>query len=119
VTRVDALKVLDRFIAQRLKYFGDFQDAMIEGEPWMYHSHLSFYLNCGLLNPLEVVKRAEAAFYAGDAPLNAAEGFIRQIIGWREYVRGIYWTFMPEYKAGISLTPNANCHGFSGRATRA
>lgn len=99
VTRADALKVLDRFIAQRLKYFGDFQDAMMEGEPWMYHSHLSFYLNCGLLNPMEVVKKAEAAFYAGDAPLNAAEGFIRQIIGWREYVRGIYWTFMPEYRA--------------------
>jgi deoxyribodipyrimidine photolyase-related protein len=79
--------------------FGDYQDAMIEGEPWMYHSHLSFYLNCGLLLPIECVRAAERAYYNGDAPLNSAEGFIRQIVGWREYVRGIYWLKMPEYKS--------------------
>ena len=99
VTREQARQVLKRFIDQRLRYFGDYQDAMIEGEPWMYHSHISFYLNCGLLLPLECVKAAEDAYHQGRAPLNAVEGFIRQIIGWREYVRGIYWLKMPEYAA--------------------
>jgi deoxyribodipyrimidine photolyase-related protein len=70
---------------------------MLQGEPWLYHSHISFYLNCGLLEPLEVVQKAEAAYYSGQAPLNAVEGFIRQIIGWREYIRGIYWLKMPDY----------------------
>ena len=97
VTRDQALHVLKLFIEQRLNYFGDYQDAMIEGEPWMYHSHISFYLNCGLLLPLECVRVAEEAYHQGKAPLNAVEGFIRQIIGWREYVRGIYWLNMPEY----------------------
>jgi deoxyribodipyrimidine photolyase-related protein len=97
VTREQALIVLDNFINQRLKSFGDYQDAMVQGEPWLYHSHISFYLNCGLLEPLEVVQKAEAAYYSGHAPLNAVEGFIRQIIGWREYIRGIYWLKMPDY----------------------
>ena len=97
VTRTDALQVLDQFIEQRLRYFGDYQDAMIQGEPWMYHSHISFYLNCGLLLPMECVEAAENAYHYGKAPLNAVEGFIRQIIGWREYVRGIYWLNMPAY----------------------
>ncbi len=97
VTRSDALQVLDHFIEQRLPYFGDYQDAMIQGEPWMYHSHISFYLNCGLLLPLECVEAAEIAYNKNKAPLNAVEGFIRQIIGWREYIRGIYWLRMPEY----------------------
>ena len=97
VTRRDALEVLDQFIQQRLPHFGDYQDAMIQGEPWMYHSHISFYVNCGLLLPLECVQAAEKAYHQGKAPLNAVEGFIRQIIGWREYVRGIYWLKMPEY----------------------
>ena len=97
VTRQQALDALNLFILQRLPSFGDYQDAMIEGEPWMYHSHISCYLNCGLLLPLECVKAAEQAYQLGKAPLNAVEGFIRQIIGWREYVRGIYWLNMPEY----------------------
>ncbi len=97
VTRHQALQVLNLFIDQRLEFFGDYQDAMIEGEPWMYHSHLSFYLNCGLLLPLECVELAQHAYREGKAPLNAVEGFIRQIIGWREYVRGIYWLNMPDY----------------------
>ena len=97
VTRQQALQTLNSFIEQRLPNFGDYQDAMIEGEPWMYHAHISFYLNCGLLLPLECVKAAEKAYQQGKAPLNAVEGFIRQIIGWREYVRGIYWLEMPEY----------------------
>lgn len=98
VTRDQALKALDLFITQRLKDFGTYQDAMVQGEPWMYHSHLSFYLNCGLLLPLECIQAAEAAYHQGNVPLNAAEGFIRQILGWREYVRGIYWHNMPQYR---------------------
>ena len=97
VTRTDALQVLNQFVQQRLPYFGDYQDAMIEGEPWMFHSHISFYLNCGLLLPLECIQAAETAYHQQKAPLNAVEGFIRQILGWREYVRGIYWLNMPEY----------------------
>ena len=97
VTRDQALAALQQFIEQRLSQFGDYQDAMIENEPWMYHSHISFYLNCGLLLPLECVKAAEQAYNEKKAPLNAVEGFIRQIIGWREYMRGIYWLKMPEY----------------------
>jgi deoxyribodipyrimidine photolyase-related protein len=97
VTRSQALQVLQQFIDERLPYFGDYQDAMLENEPWMYHSHLSFYLNCGLLLPLECAQAAEQAYHQGQAPLNAVEGFIRQIIGWREYIRGIYWLKMPDY----------------------
>lgn len=98
VTRKDAIEALHLFINQRLCNFGNYQDAMIEGEPWMYHSHISFYLNCGLLLPLECIKLAEQAYYQGKAPINAVEGFIRQIMGWREYVRGIYWLKMPNYQ---------------------
>ncbi|UTC24861.1 cryptochrome/photolyase family protein [Candidatus Comchoanobacter bicostacola] len=98
VTRTQALSVLNKFIKERLSVFGDYQDAMIEGEPWMYHAHIGFYLNCGLLDPLECIKAAEKAYYSGNAPLNAVEGFIRQVLGWREYICGIYWLKMPEYK---------------------
>lgn len=97
VTRADALQVLERFITERLPFFGDYQDAMLTGQPWMYHAHIAFYLNCGLLLPFECAAAAEAAYHAGNAPLNAVEGFIRQVIGWREYVRGIYWLRMPGY----------------------
>ncbi|MEM8844466.1 MAG: cryptochrome/photolyase family protein [Pseudomonadota bacterium] len=98
VTREHALQALDKFISQRLIKFGDYQDAMVQDEPWMFHSHLSFYINCGLLLPMECVKAAEYAYYDKKAPLNAVEGFIRQIIGWREYMRGIYWLKMPDYE---------------------
>ncbi|MBP7650083.1 MAG: cryptochrome/photolyase family protein [Phenylobacterium sp.] len=97
VTRRQALAELDHFIAHILPGFGDYQDAMVKGEPWLRHSLLAAYINAGLLYPLEVCRKAEAAFRAGRAPLNAAEGFIRQILGWREYVRGVYWRFMPGY----------------------
>ena len=97
VTRQQALNALDQFIDQRLAQFGDYQDAMVQNQPWMFHAHLAFYLNCGLLLPLECIKAAENAYYRGDVPLNAAEGFIRQILGWREFVRGIYWLKMPGY----------------------
>lgn len=98
VTREDALKVLDVFITERLPNFGQYQDAMIEGEPWMFHSLISFYLNCGLLNPMECIELAESSYHDGSAPINAVEGFIRQILGWREYIRGVYWLKMPDYK---------------------
>jgi deoxyribodipyrimidine photolyase-related protein len=100
VTREQALQSMQRFIAERLAGFGDVQDAMWPGEPWLWHSHLAAALNLKLLHPREVVAAAEAAYRregAGRAPLAAVEGFIRQILGWREYVRGIYWTQMPEY----------------------
>ena len=97
VTREQALQALAAFIAQRLPNFGRYQDAMWPGEPWLYHSLLSTSLNLKLLNPREVVQAAESAFHAGHAPLPSVEGFVRQIIGWREYVRGIYWMQMPAY----------------------
>ena len=96
-TRKQALAVLDHFIEQRLADFGKYQDAMLLDEPWFYHSHIGFYLNAGLLLPSEVVAAAETAYHSGDAPLNSVEGFIRQILGWREFVRGIYWLKMPAY----------------------
>ena len=97
VTRTQALQVLKDFIEQRLPYFGKYQDAMWTGEPWLFHSHLAVALNLKLLSAREVVAAAEQAFRRGDAPLSSVEGFIRQILGWREYVRGIYWTQMPNY----------------------
>jgi deoxyribodipyrimidine photolyase-related protein len=97
VTRKQALVALRRFIAERLPLFGRYQDAMWPGEPWLYHAHLAAALNLKLLNPREVVGAAVAAYRAGAAPLASVEGFVRQILGWREYVRGIYWTRMPGY----------------------
>jgi deoxyribodipyrimidine photolyase-related protein len=103
VTRDDALEALDHFIAECLPNFGRYQDAMHSGEPFLFHAILSPYLNLGLLLPDEVCAAAERAFYDGSAPLNAVEGFIRQILGWREYIRGIYWLRMPEYAATNAL----------------
>jgi deoxyribodipyrimidine photolyase-related protein len=97
VTRAQALLSLQAFIRERLPLFGRYQDAMWPGDPWLYHSHLSAALNLKLLNPREVVAAAESALRAGHAPVASVEGFIRQILGWREYVRGIYWTRMPGY----------------------
>ncbi|WP_170464924.1 cryptochrome/photolyase family protein [Ruegeria arenilitoris] len=97
VTRQGALAALDHFVDAALPRFGDYQDAMLSDEPFLYHSVLAQYLNAGLLSPLEICRRVERAYYEGHAPLNAAEGYIRQIIGWREFVRGIYWLRMPGY----------------------
>jgi deoxyribodipyrimidine photolyase-related protein len=97
VTRGQALLSLQAFITERLPLFGRYQDAMWPGEPWLYHAHLSAALNLKLLNPREVVDAAVAAHASGHAPLASVEGFVRQILGWREYVRGIYWTRMPAY----------------------
>ena len=99
VTRAQALDCLADFIAHRLPQFGDYQDAMVAGEDHLFHSQLSALINCGLLLPREVCDAADAAYRAGNVPINAAEGFIRQILGWREYVRGIHWIAGPEYAA--------------------
>ena len=105
VTRAQALAALDHFVTTALPGFGDYQDAMRQGEDWLFHSALSQYLNCGLLRPREVCAAVERSWRDGHAPLNGAEGFIRQILGWREYVRGIYWLKMPGY-AGLNALGN-------------
>lgn len=97
VTRADACEALRRFIDERLPHFGPWQDAMWPREPWLYHSHLAAALNLKLISAREVVQAAEAAWRAGRAPLASVEGFVRQVLGWREYVRGLYWTQMPAY----------------------
>ncbi|KZX93948.1 deoxyribodipyrimidine photolyase [Sulfitobacter sp. HI0040] len=102
-TRAEALEALDHFVTHALPRFGDYQDAMLTDEPFLYHALLSPYMNLGLLGPLEVCKAAEKAWQAGDVPINAAEGFIRQIIGWREYVRGIYFLEGPDYTTRNAL----------------
>lgn len=96
-TRIEALEALHHFIEHRLSDFGTYQDVMIESEPWMNHSHLSFYLNNGLLMPWDVILAVEKAYHKHNLPINSVEGFIRQIAGWREYVHGIYWLKMPQY----------------------
>ena len=112
VTPEQAEQALDHFIANVLPHFGDYQDTMITGEPFLYHAVLSPYINAGLLDPLAVCRRAEAEYHAGRAGLNAVEGFIRQIIGWREYVRGIYWREMPGYVTRNALSATRPLPGF-------
>ena len=103
-TNADEAKlVLADFLERGLPLFGDYQDFMRRGEPLMWHGHISAAMNLGLLDPLEVCRRAETEWREGRAPLNAVEGFIRQIIGWREYVRGIYWLKGPDYKHSNAL----------------
>lgn len=97
VTREEALAVLQDFVTHRLPEFGTYQDAMWTDQPFLYHSLISSCLNCKLLNPREVVAAVEQAYEEDHAPLAACEGFIRQVIGWREYVRGVYWLLMPDY----------------------
>ncbi|MGR3433583.1 MAG: cryptochrome/photolyase family protein [Shimia sp.] len=89
--------VAEYFVSHLLPNFGDYQDAMLDRDRFLYHSLVSMYVNAGLLDPLEMCRRVEAAYRAGDAPINAAEGYIRQIIGWREYMRGVYFLEGPDY----------------------
>ena len=112
VTRAGAEAARARFLRVALPDFGRFQDAMLADRPWMYHSLLSPYLNLGLLDPLDLCRRAEAEWRAGRAPLAAVEGFIRQIIGWREYIRGVYWLKMPGYAAENALGAHRPLPGF-------
>lgn len=97
VTRGDALNQQAHFLNHALAHFGDYQDAMLSDEPFLWHSILSPYINSGLIDPIELCKQVERCYRNGNVPINAAEGFIRQIIGWREYVRGIYWMAGPDY----------------------
>jgi deoxyribodipyrimidine photolyase-related protein len=98
-TRADALAYADDFFAHRLADFGPYEDAMVAGEARLYHSRLSALINVGLLHPLELCERAELAYRDGGAPLSSVEGFVRQLIGWREFIWQIYWRMMPEYRA--------------------
>ena len=97
VTPADADRALADFVANRLPAFGDYQDAMWTDRPYLYHARLSQAMNLKLLDPRPVIAAAEAAYHDGHAPLAGTEGFVRQILGWREYVRGIYWRHMPGY----------------------
>ncbi len=96
-TAAEAEKALAHFIRTGLAGFGDTQDAMLADERFLNHAVLSIYMNIGLLDPIDVCRRAEDAWRRGKAPLNAVEGFIRQIIGWREFIRGVYWREGPDY----------------------
>jgi deoxyribodipyrimidine photolyase-related protein len=98
VTRRDATRELEHFLDHRLAVFGDYEDAMVTGQGVLYHSRLSSAINAGLLSPMQCVRGAERRWKDKAAPLNCVEGFIRQILGWREYMYGIYWAFMPEYR---------------------
>ena len=112
VTREQALQSLERFIRERLPHFGRWQDAMWTGEVWLFHSHLAAALNLKLLTAREVVQAAEAAYRRGEADLASTEGFIRQILGWREYVRGVYWLHMPQYLQRNALAASRALPGF-------
>jgi deoxyribodipyrimidine photolyase-related protein len=103
VTRAEALTRLRHFVTHRLPMFGPYEDAMLAGDPWMAHSGLSAPMNLGLLDPLEVVRRAEEAYRDGSAPLASVEGFTRQIIGWRDFVWHLYWWFDADYRASNGL----------------
>ena len=95
VTRETALQSLQTFAHERLKHFGEFQDAMWTDEPFLYHAHISAVLNVKLLNPREVINAALTALNEGRAPIEAVEGFVRQVLGWREFISGLYWLDMP------------------------
>lgn len=107
LNRAEALAWLNHFIATTLPHFGAYEDAMSSRSERLFHSLLSFALNTKMLRPQEVVRHAQAAWHAGRAPLPAVEGFIRQILGWREYVRGIYWAHMPGYEEHNALGHSA------------
>jgi deoxyribodipyrimidine photolyase-related protein len=103
VTAEQAELALQHFLTHALPHFGETQDAMLTGQNYLNHAVLSPYINLGLLNPLYVCRQVEAEYHKGRVPLAAAEGFIRQIIGWREYIRGIYWLKMPDYRNSNAL----------------
>ena len=103
VTRIDAMRLVDHFIATRLADFGRWQDAMLADHDTMFHALIAPALNLGLLDPIDICRKVEAAYHAGEAPLAAAEGFIRQVIGWREYIRGMYWLTMPDLATANAL----------------
>jgi deoxyribodipyrimidine photolyase-related protein len=103
VTAAEAQAALTSFITDRLAAFGPYEDAMLAGDPVMSHSHLSAALNLGLLDPLDCVHAAEAAYRSGRVPLNSAEGYIRQLMGWRDYIWHVYWHAGPGYRRHNAL----------------
>jgi deoxyribodipyrimidine photolyase-related protein len=107
-----AREALEDFIAHRLPLFGRYQDAMWEGEPWLYHSRLSAAMNLKLLSPRTVVDAAVREWRGGRAPIEAVEGFVRQILGWREFVRGVYWQRMPAFLDDNALDAQAPLPAF-------
>ena len=111
-TPAQAEQALDDFIEHRLPHFGTYQDAMWTGRAFLYHSRLSAALNLKLLDPLDVVERVEQAYYDDHAPLNAVEGFVRQVLGWREFVRGVYWLRGPEYVERNAMNATADLPNF-------
>ncbi|MCB1800149.1 MAG: cryptochrome/photolyase family protein [Gammaproteobacteria bacterium] len=112
VTREQALQALTAFVRDRLPAFGPFQDAMWQDQPYLHHSALSAALNLKLLDPREVVEAAVQAYRDKAAPLASVEGFVRQIVGWREYVRGVYWSEMPDYLDRNALDAQADLPDF-------
>jgi deoxyribodipyrimidine photolyase-related protein len=112
VTPAQGKKALKDFIENRLSLFGAYQDAMWTEKPYLYHSRLSSAMNLKLISPLAAINAAESSHKEKQAPLNAVEGFIRQILGWREYVRAIYWHFMPDYLHMNALGATAPLPGF-------
>ncbi len=112
VTGKDARQAFLHFVQHQLPQFGDYQDAMQLDQPFLQHSICSVYLNCGLLDVRWMCNKVQQAYQQGSVPLNAAEGFIRQLIGWREYVRGLYWLLMPEYKTRNGLQANRTLPGY-------
>ena len=97
VTHEQALDALRDFVTYRLEHFGTYQDAMVTSHPYLYHSRLSCVLNLHLLDPRQTIDSAIQAYRDKKAPINSVEGFVRQILGWREFVRGVYWLKMPDY----------------------
>ena len=112
VTPAEAQQALGAFVTQALPHFGDYQDAMWVEQPFLYHSRLSAALNLKLLDPRDVIRAAEQAYHDGHVALPSAEGFIRQILGWREYVRGVYWLLMPQYLERNYLEAREKLPGF-------
>jgi Uncharacterized protein related to deoxyribodipyrimidine photolyase len=112
VTREDALKAAQDFFDHRLDQFGPHQDAMLDGQPFLNHSVLSPYINTCLLHPLELCREAESRYLSKDAQISSVEGFIRQLIGWREFIWRVYWRLMPEYKERNSLQANEKLPDF-------
>jgi deoxyribodipyrimidine photolyase-related protein len=112
VTPEQAEQALDDFIENRLPLFGPYQDAMWSGEPYLYHSRLSSAINLKLLAPRVAIQKAVDAYHQQHAPLQSVEGFVRQLLGWREYIRGVYWLYMPEYLERNALNAHANLPDF-------
>ena len=112
VTPAQAQVALEDFVEHRLPAFGPHEDAMWTGHPYLYHSRLSSSLNLKLLDPRRAIRMAEEAYQAGHAPLNSVEGFIRQILGWREFVHGVYWHYMPKYAERNELGADLSLPGF-------